>query len=119
MIPPPARPTGIPLSDMLSHGVEQSRPSAGLSLADELRPPRSADSVDFKPNIDHMAGDLSLADELTGSPRSTNGDLPKVASQGVPEGIMTRTPTKPRYKAGDIISAPKGGFQKPKRVTDG
>jgi hypothetical protein len=101
--PPPAAggpPGQISLADLLSHGVEQ-HPAEGLSLAPETPPAQGG--IPFRPNLEHASGGLSLADELHPNVGTSNADVPKVMSQGVPEGIMTRTPKKPKYKAGDVL----------------
>jgi hypothetical protein len=106
--PPPAAPGPpgqISLADLLSHGVEQ-QPAPGLSSGPMGAPPPSG--IPFTRNAAHEAGGLSLADELgaggpfKGQPMSM-ADFAGVKSQGVPEGIMTRTPAKPKFQAGDIL----------------
>jgi len=91
---PPAAPGGPPggisLADLLAHGVEQAAPQ-GLSLAPGA--PVAPAGIPFQQNAAHMAGGLTLADEL--APRragASNADLAGVMSQGVPEGIAQRTP---------------------------
>ena len=83
---------GIPLADVLSHGVEQTAP-AGLSLADELGVGgRPGQGIPFRPNLEHAAGGLELAPEPGAAPPGApNGDHAAVASQGVPEGIVARS----------------------------
>lgn len=90
----PGRPGDIPLADLLSHGVEQPAPG-GLSLAPGGAP-AAPGGIPFQVDPGHAAGGLELAPEAAagaGEPRL--GDLAAVMSQGVPEGIMSRT-TRPR-----------------------
>lgn len=102
--PPPAgRPGDISLADLLSHGVEQG-PSAGLSLAQE---PRTYGGVPFQRNAAHEAGDLALGDHFAGTPSDNTSDLGHVLSQGVPEGIMSRTGSRPG-EAQQTIDYPSG-----------
>ena len=98
--PPSAPQGGIPLADVLSHGVEQA-PPAGLSLADDLGAGgRPGQGIPFRPNLEHAAGGLELAPEPGVAPRENLGDLAAVASQGVPEGIVARSSSafKPRKR---------------------
>jgi hypothetical protein len=103
--PPPAAgsPGQVSLADLLSHGVEQS-PAPGLSSGPMGAPAPSG--IPFTPNLEHAAGGLSLDESLNGpfkgQPMSM-ADFAGVKSQGVPEGIMTRTPAKPKFQAGDIL----------------
>jgi hypothetical protein len=96
--PAAAQPPGqLSLADLLSTGVEQ-RPAEGLSVGPMGAPPASG--VPFKRNASHESGLLSLADDLIGPagqavPAKKNSDLPAVMSQGVPEGIITRTAPRP------------------------
>jgi hypothetical protein len=85
----PSPPGQISLADLLSHGVEQ-RPAAGLSLAPEGAPAAPA-GIPFRPNVEHMAGGLELAPEAGGAGNMSLGDLAHVLSQGVPEGIVSRS----------------------------
>jgi hypothetical protein len=100
---PAANPGDIPLADLLSHGVEQP-PTAGLSLGQAPQPT----GIPFSHNAEHMAGDLSLADESTqaspfkGQPLSMS-DFAGVKSQGVPEGIMQRAPGRAPSRLSDTI----------------
>lgn len=93
----PAGPPGqIPLADVLSHGVEQSPPE-GLSLAPDASSGPSG--IPFQRDAGHESGLLGLIDDLAGpTQNSTKGDdsrdLGAVMSQGVPEGIMQRTPPR-------------------------
>jgi hypothetical protein len=92
--PPPAAagpPGQIPLADVLSHGVEQS-PAPGLSVAPMGAPAPAG--IPFTRNAAHEAGGLELSPEdwLNNFMRENNSDHPGVMSQGVPEGIMQRTP---------------------------
>jgi hypothetical protein len=95
---------GIPLADLLAHGVEQS-PPAGLSLAPMEAPPQQG--LPFHADAGHMAGDLSLdhgpplADLL-----ADLHDHPAVMSQGVPEGTAARAPQ--RRFVGDTVDFPGG-----------
>jgi hypothetical protein len=86
--PPAPRGEGIPLSEVLSTGVE--RPAApGLSLAPMGRP--APDGIPFTRDAGQMAGDLQLApDSATAAPQRYT-QLGQVLSQGVPEGVATRT----------------------------
>lgn len=111
--PPVAgHPGDISLADLLSHGVEQE-PSAGLSAGPMGAPVEHG--IPYKPDAHFMSGPLSLADDLAGpSTQQRNASAPAgegeppqhptlkdlmeelsqhpdVMSQGVPEGIMTRT----------------------------
>jgi hypothetical protein len=53
------------------------------------------DGVPFARDAAHEAGDLSLADQLMSTPHTYGGaDLPKVMSQGVPEGTVARAPQR-------------------------
>lgn len=101
----PASPGQISLADVLSHGVERG-PSPGLSLASG-QPAAPHQGIPFKPNLEHAAGGLSLADELHPNVSASNADLPGVMSQGVPEGTMTRTPSRPQG-AQPTIDFPSG-----------
>jgi hypothetical protein len=87
--PAPATGGDISLADLLSHGVEQ--PAApGLSAGPMGAP--QGEGIPFKVNADHAAGGLSLAHEPTLAELLEDlRDHPDVMSQGVPEGIMTRT----------------------------
>lgn len=99
---------GIPLADLLSHGVEQS-PPLGLSLAPEAAP---QGGIPFNVNAEHAAGGLSLADELSpfrGKPMDMS-DFAGVKSQGVPEGIVQRSPSN-RFTA-DTVDFPGGTERK-------
>jgi hypothetical protein len=89
----PAPPGQISLADLLAHGVEQG-PAPGLTAGPMGAPPQTG--VPFRPNLEHAAGGLSLADELPPAAAANNSDLAHVASQGVPEGIMARS--TPPYK---------------------
>lgn len=102
----PAAPAGGPpgqigLADLLSHGVEQS-PAPGLSLAQGPAP--QAGGLPFTRDPSQMAGGLSLMDELLGKTPENNSGLADVMSSRVPDGTMTRTPKKPKFVAGDVIS---------------
>jgi hypothetical protein len=108
---PPAPAAGPPdqisLADLLSHGVEQS-PTEGLSLAPEAPPAQGG--IPFKVNAEHAAGDLSLADQLSpfkGKPQSM-ADFAGVKSQGVPEGIVQRSPSSRTKGTMDTIDFPSG-----------
>jgi hypothetical protein len=90
---PPAAPAGqggISLADLLSEGVEQ-RPAPGLTAGPMGAP--EPQGIPFQRNAAHEAGDLAL-DERGPSLEDLLGDLRDYAgvkSQGVPEGITTRT----------------------------
>lgn len=87
----PAPTTGgdISLADLLSHGVERP-PEPGLTAGPMGAP--QGEGIPFKVNADHAAGDLSLSHEPTLAELLEDlRDHPDVMSQGVPEGIMTRT----------------------------
>lgn len=102
------RPGDIPLADLLSHGVEQPAPQ-GLSLGDAMASSRRGLDLPYSVNAAHAAGDLSLAPEdqwFTGE-HPALGDLAAVASQGVPEGIMARTPRGTRGTM-ETIDYPQG-----------
>lgn len=113
--PTPAGQGGqISLADLLSHGVEQPPPEE--LTAGPMGAPQ-AQGIPFSRNAGHEAGPLSLLDDLIGpsaqaAPRQSSAsaapgeppqhptladllqDLnqhPDVMSQGVPEGVMTRT----------------------------
>lgn len=99
------QPGGLSLADLLSGGVEQ-RPAPGLSLAPEGAPP-APQGLPFKRDAGHMAGDLQTQPEdawFKGGAPSLGDELAGVMSSNVPDGTMTRTPKKPRFKAGDVIS---------------
>lgn len=99
---------GIPLADLLSHGVEQS-PSEGLSLAPMEAPKQQG--VPFQQDAGHMAGDLSLdqgpplADLL-----ADLQDHARVMSQGVPEGTAARAPQ--RRFVGETVDFPGGSSRR-------
>ncbi len=80
---------GIPLADLLAHGVEQP-PPAGLSLVPAGLSPQQG--IPFSPNLEHAAGGLTLApeDAWFKGPAPDLSDLAAVKSQGVPEGIVQR-----------------------------
>lgn len=89
--PAPGPAGGIPLADVLSHGVERA-PPAGLSVGPMGAP--QGEGLPFRVNAEHAAGGLGLAPEeawFHGGQPERLGDLAAVMSQGVPEGIMTRT----------------------------
>ncbi len=87
--PAPATSGDIPLADLLSHGVERP-PEPGLTAGPMGAP--QGEGIPFKVNADHAAGDLSLSHEPTLAELLEDlRDHPDVMSQGVPEGIMTRT----------------------------
>lgn len=104
---PAAGPPGqIPLADVLAHRVEQG-PSQGLSLAPMGAP--SAAGIPFNINAEHAAGGLSLDEGLNGPFRGKPmdmSDFASVKSQGVPEGIVQRSPSS-RVVA-DTIDFPSG-----------
>lgn len=91
---------GIPLADVLSTGVEKPAP-LGLSLAPMGAP--APQGIPFRVDPAHMAGDLTLAD--TPPPRlgESLSDVAAVRSQGVPEGGMTRTPTRAVIPRSDTV----------------
>ena len=89
--PPAPRGEGIPLSEVLSTGVE--RPVApGLSLAPMGRP--APEGIPFTRDAGQMAGDLELAPEAVAAAPQNYSQLGQILSQGVPEGVTTRTPTR-------------------------
>lgn len=87
--------TGIPLADLLSHGVEQP-PAPGLSLGPMGAP--AHEGVPFTRNAAHEAGDLELTHEVPQTPAESNQDLGAVMGQGVPEGTVARTAQNPGLK---------------------
>lgn len=95
--PSGARPGDIPLGELLSHGVEQGAPQ-GLSVGPMGAPAQGG--LPFSRNAAHEAGGLELAPEdswFTGGKAPERlGDFAAVASQGVPEGTMTRTASRPK-----------------------
>jgi hypothetical protein len=99
--PPSAPPTApgapqgsIPLADLLSHGVEQS-PPPGLSAGPMGSP--APQGIPFSQNVEHAAGGLEVSPgDWLNHFLENNSDVAGVRSQGVPEGIMTRTPSKPK-----------------------
>ncbi|MGO8847247.1 MAG: hypothetical protein ACLQFI_18315 [Methylocella sp.] len=86
-------PGQIPFGDLLAHGVEQS-PAPGLSVGPMGTP--APQGIPFNVNAAHQAGGLSLGDELAPAARENNSQLGDVMSQGVPEGIVQRTPAGTR-----------------------
>lgn len=115
-------PGGFSLADLLSHGVEQPAPT-GLSLADELGAggPRGQ-GIPFHQNVEHVAGPTALAPEnawfheppqALGDQFGTHAD---VMSQGVPEGIVSRTqrPVKGTVQGVDFPS----GVESPARANN-
>lgn len=116
---------GPSLADLLAHGVEQA-PHPGLALeTPHMALARRAQlPPDFAPSeAGRLSGGLSLADEVAnGAVPQSNSDLGSVMSQGVPEGIMSRTakpgpapdmqgPTTPGEAAGTAI--PGGSMVSP------
>jgi hypothetical protein len=92
--PPVARPSlgGVPLADVLAHGVEQA-PPPGLSLALDQNPAPPS-GLTFQRNAAHEAGDLGLAPDdswFSKDHREHMKDLADVMRQGVPDGTMVRT----------------------------
>lgn len=78
------------LATVLAEGLERP-PPAELSAGPMTAP--QPNGIPFTQNAGHLAGDLGLAPEdswFTGA-APNNSDLAKVMSQGVPEGIVTRT----------------------------
>jgi hypothetical protein len=81
-------------------------------LAPEYKAPGG---IPFQRNAAHEAGPLSLVDDLIGPagqsvPKQNNSDVAPVMSQGVPEGIVSRTAKKPKLQLGDIIKGLGGEF---------
>lgn len=79
---------GISLADLLSHGVEQG-PSPGLTAGPMGSP--APEGVPFARNAAHEAGDLTTHEPTLMDLLENLKDHPDVMSQGVPEGIMSRT----------------------------
>lgn len=79
---------GIPLSEVLSHGVEQ--PPAPPLTAGPMGAPKPQ-GIPFTRNVEHEAGGLSTHEPDLMSLLEDLRDHPAVMSQGVPEDIMTRT----------------------------
>lgn len=79
---------GISLADMLSHGVEQP-PAPGLSAGPMGAP--APEGLPFTRNAAHEAGDLTTHEPTLMDLLENLKDHPDVMSQGVPEGIMSRT----------------------------
>jgi len=97
---PAPRGGDIPLADVLSHGVEQE-PAPGLSLAPDYVP--SQGGIPFRIDPAHMAGDLQLADALTGRAPENLSDVAGVRSQGVPDGTLQRAPAKFKQNKRDLV----------------
>lgn len=93
--------TGIPLSEVLSTGVEKPAP-LGLSLAPMGAPPQQG--IPFRADAAHMAGGLELAPDQGRAPLGQSlSDFAGVKSQGVPEGIATRAPVPHYVQKGDTL----------------
>lgn len=105
---------GIPLADLLSHGVEQP-PAPGLTAGPMGAPAQPG--IPFRVDPGHMAGGLELAPESgAAAPSPSLGDLAGVMSQGVPEGIATRTAQPGRISLGDLL-APEGLHPAPRKFS--
>ncbi len=95
---------GIPLADLLSHGVEQP-PSGGLTLGPMGDP--GGGGVPFHVDPGFASGDLSLADDdgrPLGDLVADLHDYANVMSQGVPEGIVQRSASAYTPRGDDTAS---------------
>lgn len=96
--------SGIPLADLLSHGVEQP-PAPGLSVGPMGAP--SPQGVPFTRNAAHEAGGLETHEPTLMDLLENLRDHPSVMSQGVPEDIMARTNSPFAERGGSDVGSVK------------
>jgi hypothetical protein len=110
---PPAGPMGtppiaaghpgqIPLFDLLSHGVEQA-PEESLTAGPMGAP--KGEGIPFTRNAEHEAGGLETHEPTLMELLEDLRDHPDVMSQGVPEGIMSRTPQPLINRGGSDVAS--------------
>jgi hypothetical protein len=85
--------SGIPLADVLSHGVEKP-PVAGPTAGPMGAPP--AEGIPFARNADHEAGGLDLMSLLERAALENNSDLAAVQSARLPDRTIGAERTLPK-----------------------